>query len=241
MDKKQVRLAVFRRLRKGIAIPDSRFHLRLSEFIPDFVGSDQAMQRLVEHDIWKKASTIFITPDNCLEQLRLIALQQGKAVLVSTYGIRRGFVLLDFRIPKRRFLYAATLDGMEREGISVTLADIRAMFKGVDLLVTGTSAVTTSGLRVGKGHGFFDLEWAMFYSIGAVNTQTPVVAVVHDCQVVMADFTADPFDTVCDLIITPTQTIEVQYPHKPTIGVIWNRLRPGMLRSIPPLRELRQL
>lgn len=242
MKKDDVRKAVFERLRRGIALPDSRFHMRLSEFIPDFVGSKQALKRLVEHETWNEASFVFITPDNCLEALRLQAFQEGKIVLVSTYGIKRGFVLLNSqRIPLDRRLYAASLDGMEREGISVSLSEIQSLGKKLDLLVTGTSAVTKSGLRVGKGHGYFDLEWAMFFATGIVNVQTSVAAVVHDCQVVDDEFTPDSFDTVCDWIFTPTREIVVSNPHKPTIGVVWEQLRPGMLRAIPPLRELRML
>ena len=45
-----------------------------------------------------------------------------------------------------------------------------------DLLVTGASAVSMEGVRFGKGHGFFDLEWGMFTDVGIVDEATPVVA-----------------------------------------------------------------
>ena len=45
---------------------------------------------------------------------------------MTTYSIKRGFWLLDpARIPPDRWLYAATLDGMERYGTPMTLAEIR--------------------------------------------------------------------------------------------------------------------
>lgn len=39
------------------------------------------------------------------------------------------------------------------------------------------------GWRVGKGEGYADLEYAMMVSMGAVSQGTPVVTIVHDCQV----------------------------------------------------------
>ena len=35
----------------------------------------------------------------------------------------------------------------------------------IDLMLTGASAVSKNGVRFGKGHGFFDLEWGMFVLI----------------------------------------------------------------------------
>lgn len=39
------------------------------------------------------------------------------------------------------------------------------------------------GWRIGKGEGYADLEYAMMASMGAVSQGTPVVTIVHDCQV----------------------------------------------------------
>jgi 5-formyltetrahydrofolate cyclo-ligase len=101
--------------------------------------------------------------------------------------------------------------------------------------------VSPSGVRFGKGHGFFDLEWAMFYQIGVADASTPVVAVVHDCQVLEDNLTPSSYDTICDMIVTPTRVIHVANAQKPTHGVLWDRLEPGMMESIPPLRELKEL
>jgi 5-formyltetrahydrofolate cyclo-ligase len=40
-----------------------------------------------------------------------------------------------------------------------------------------------TGLRIGKGEGFADLEWAMMSSMGAVTQDTVVITTVHECQV----------------------------------------------------------
>ena len=62
---------------------------------------------------------------------------------------------------------------------------------------------------------------------------------VHDCQVLDEDLTPDVYDTVVDVIFTPTRTLTVDAPHKPTCGILWDRLDPHMYETIPPLQELK--
>lgn len=238
MDKAEARALVWEQLRE-IARPDSRFHYNFNEFIPDYEGSERATQLLCGLDVYRNASVVFITPDNCLEHLRAEALRDQKVQIVTTYGIRRGMVELSLAmVPPGQEKYAALLDGMEKMGRYLSLADLRQRYPKIDLLVTGGSVVTMSGLRFGKGHGFFDLEWAFLYESGVVNEHTPVIAFVHDCQVVDLDLEAKPFDTICDLIVTPTRIIWVRNARKPTQGVLWEKLEPGMIEDIPPLQEL---
>nr|WP_321981284.1 5-formyltetrahydrofolate cyclo-ligase [uncultured Cohaesibacter sp.] len=236
----KVRERVWRELRK-VAVPDSRFHFDFGEFIADFEGGEEAVQRLVDHEFYQNSNYIFITPDNCLDRLRLKALVDGKKVLMTTYSIKRGFWLLDpAKIAPELYLYASTLDGMERVGQPVSLKDLAEMPK-VDYMVTGTGAINTKGIRFGKGHGFFDSEWGMLYQIGRISTDTPSAAVVHDCQLLEEELTPDVYDTVADAIFTPTRTITVDGPHKPTCGILWDRLDPVMFETIPPLQELKAM
>jgi 5-formyltetrahydrofolate cyclo-ligase len=63
-----------------------------------------------------------------------------------------------------------------------------------------------AGLRIGKGEGFADLEWAMMCSMGAVNDSTVVVATCHDCQVLdLPEKLFGEHDLTVDYILTPTQ------------------------------------
>lgn len=239
-DKRQVREDVWAALRR-VAKPDSRYHFDFGEFIPDFEGSEAALGQLLALPVYKSSRFVFITPDNCLEELRAQALRDGKTILVPTYGIRRGFVKLEpSDVPRGSEEYASWLDGMERFGAHVSLAEIQQLGQ-LDFLITGGSVINREGIRFGKGHGFFDLEWAMMFKIGAADVTTPVIAFVHDCQVADVRLEPSPFDTVCDLIITPSLVIEVEKPSKPTGGVMWEKLAPGMMEDIPPLRELREM
>ncbi len=239
-DRNKARMEVWKALR-SVARPDSRFHYDFSEFITDFQGSEQATERLTGMDIYKNAQVVFITPDNCLERLRSQTVRDRKVMLMTTYGIRRGFVeLAPGCVPAGLEDYAVLLDVIEKMGRYVSLAEIQARYR-IDLLVTGGSAVTRNGARFGKGHGFFDIEWATLYSLGVVNTSTPIVDIVHDCQLVEDGLEPNPYDTVCDYIVTPTQVIYVPAPQKPTGGIYWDKLAPGMLEDISILAELKAL
>ena len=239
--KLRMREKVWSELRE-VAYPDSRFHYDFAEFIADFRDSEKAISRLVEEQCYQNARVIFITPDNCLEQLRRQALRDHKIILITTYGIRRGFLLLDpARIEASEYRYAGTLDGMELVGRPMELYDMVTEGLTIDLMVTGTGAINDKGIRFGKGHGFFDLEWGMLYTVGVISVRTPTIAVVHDCQVLKEDLVPEEFDTVCELVVTPTRVVRVTETVKPACGIIWDKLAEGMLENIPPLQALKNL
>ncbi len=240
MNKSEARQHVWQELRK-VAKPDSRYHFDFNEYIPDFEGSNKATEQLITTPIYQDAQTIFITPDNCLEGLRTQTVKDGKTQIVSTYGIRRGLVKLKPEdVEPGLEHYAILLDLIEHVGNYLNLEQLKAQYQ-LDLIVTGASAVNHAGVRFGKGHGFFDLEWAIFYMLGVVDQNTPIVSFVHDCQLVNVDLELSPFDTLCDFIVTPSKIVEVSNPQKPTAGVIWEKLESGMMDDIPPLRELKEL
>jgi 5-formyltetrahydrofolate cyclo-ligase len=225
-----------------VARPDSRFHWNFAEFITDYEGSEQGAERIRALSAWQESDLMFITPDNNLEVLRRKAMEDGKRFVMSTYGIARGFLYMDpARIPAEQYGWASTLDGMDRFAQPVTLADLPALGK-FNLLVTGASAISTRGIRFGKGHGYFDLEWAMFSETDCITANPIVVCAGHDCQIVESDLPGSEFDTRVDLIVTPTRTIPVpsELGHQPG-RIVWNRLEPGMVERIPPLQELRQM
>jgi 5-formyltetrahydrofolate cyclo-ligase len=239
--KEAIRQHVWADLRR-VALPDSRFHWDFAEFIADYEGSETGAQHIQALPAWQASGLMFITPDNNLEVLRRKAMEDGKRFVMSTYGIVRGFLYIDpKRVPPDCYGWAATLDGMDRFAEPVGLADLATLGK-FDLLVTGAAAISTNGIRFGKGHGYFDLEWAMFSEAHCLTGNPLVVCAVHDCQVVDMPLVGSEFDTRVDLIVTPTRSIVMPagQGHQPG-RVVWEHLEPGMLERIPPLRELRQL
>ena len=235
--KNQLRERIWAELRQ-VAYPDSRFHWNFKEFVPDFQGSMQCAWMIRETEEYRQAEILFVAPDNSLQAVRRAVLEDRKTLLVASYAIRRGFFILEpGDVQRGKEAWAASLDGMERFGTAVSLADIQRLDR-VDLMITGISLVTEKGTRWGKGHGFFDLEWAMFREIGVVDQDTPIVAVGHSCQVVSSDLEPSRVDTVADWIVTPQGIDRVPRTYPKPEGIVWDYLTPELLRRIPPLQEL---
>lgn len=233
-----VRVQIWENLRK-VAKPDSRFSFDFAEFITDYEGSEDGARRLVQQPFYRKADVVFVTPDNNLEYLRQLILEDRKTLVMTNYSISRGFFLIEpGAVPEGKEELASTLDGVARFWKHQTLAQLRESVGHIDLLVTGGSAINLRGIRFGKGHGYFDLEWAMLYSNGLVDDRSVIAAACHDCQVVDVDTDVQPYDTAIDYIVTPTRVIESthQYP-RPKDGIYWSLLDGDMLGRIPPLQE----
>ncbi|MDO8382976.1 MAG: 5-formyltetrahydrofolate cyclo-ligase [Microbacterium sp.] len=221
--------------------PDSRFHWDFSSFIADFDGSDRATRLVTELDAWRSAERVFITPDNSTELLRREAMRAGKLLIVTTYGIRRGFLALyPADVPADEVSYAATLDGLDRYARPVTLAELRGG-PVLPLMITGGSAVSRNGIRFGKGHGYFDLEWAMLSEIGLTDAQTVVVDVVHDEQFVDDHLDGEPHDVPVDWIVTNLRAIEVPNPGRTPGRVRWDLIPGTEHEFLPPIVELRDV
>jgi len=239
-EKQQIRLKVWQKL-KNVALPDSRFHLNFEEYIPDFKDSSEACNQIVKSKEYKKSKFLFITPDNCLTTTREQAIKDGKNIIVSTYGIYRGFILITKNmINKGDEVFASTLDGLEYFGKCISLNEIKNFGK-IDLMLTGASAVSKNGVRFGKGHGFFDLEWGMFADLKIVDENTPIIAVVHDVQVVDFDLEPSNTDIIVDWIITNKQKLSTNRKKNRPSGIYWDLLEKGMLEATPPLRELKKI
>lgn len=234
----KVRWLVWDRL-LNVAKPDSRFDLDLSRFVPDFTGRERCDELLRELPAYTAARTVFLAPDNSLEEARRRALADGKRIIVPSYGLRRGLIALDpAALGAADYRLAATLDGMEQLGQHLSLADVRDLGR-VDLVVSGAVAVTRRGLHFGGGDGFFDLEWGLLRHCALVTSRTPVVVVVHGCQVLDADIRPGPHDAVADTVITPDGTVSCSPPLAKPDGIFWDEMRGTWANSdIPYVRDL---
>ncbi|XP_075289700.1 methenyltetrahydrofolate synthase domain-containing protein isoform X4 [Opisthocomus hoazin] len=207
--------------------------------IPNFKGSHQACCSLKELDVFDRAREIKVDPDKPLEGVRLAALQARKTLLVPTPRLRTG--LFNKIVPpsgatKEILRVCATSQGIKEYSVPVGL-DGKAR---VDLVVVGSVAVSEKGWRIGKGEGYADMEYAMMVSMGAVQEDTPVVTVVHDCQVVdIAEELLDDHDLTVDYILTPTRTIKTNCKRPKPQGIIWRKVSYEMLGKIPILKSLR--
>src|SRR3989442_10883203 len=158
--KDAIRRDVFGKLR-AVALPDSRFDYDFDNFIPDFAMSPRALERLLNLKLYTGLKLIFTTPDNSLEGFRARALRDGIRQVISTYGIRRGMILLEpTGEVKHQEAFAATLDGMERlaqQGLvrDLTLREGQRLGQ-FSLSFPGASAGWTYRVRGGQRTGSFD-------------------------------------------------------------------------------------
>ncbi|XP_046934840.1 methenyltetrahydrofolate synthase domain-containing protein isoform X2 [Lynx rufus] len=110
----------------------------------------------------------------------------------------------------------------------------------VDLVVVGSVAVSEKGWRIGKGEGYADLEYAMMVSMGAVGPETPVVTIVHDCQVIdIPEALLEDHDLTVDYILTPTRVIATGCERPKPTGILWSKISWEVMGKIPVLQSLR--
>ncbi|NWW12688.1 MTHSD protein, partial [Oreocharis arfaki] len=202
-------------------------------------GSLQACCSLRELDVFSRAREVKVDPDKPLEGARLAALQARKTLLVPTPRLRSG--LFNRIVPppgatKEILRRCATSQGVKEYSVPVGL-DGKAQ---VDLVVVGSVAVSEKGWRIGKGEGYADMEYAMMVSMGAVQEDTPVITIVHDCQVLdIAEELLDDHDLTVDYILTPTRTIQTNCKRPKPQGIMWHKVSSEMLGKIPILKTLR--
>ena len=236
-EREAIRRRVWNDLRR-VARPDSRFHWDFNAFIPDFAGSDlcaAAVQALPEY---RQAPTVCLTPDNALANLRARSLADGKTVIVPTYALSRGFwrIAAD-SVPAGQAAYAGTLDGLEQFGQPWAVAAVAPAARP-GLLVTGASVINTDGVRLSTEPSYFDLEWLILVALQVIAPDTPIVAVVHDCQVVDWPCAPQPFSTIADTIVTPTRVLTIPPRYAKPDHIDWDWLDGEVIRAVPLLQTL---
>lgn len=230
-DKQDARKHVWNRLQEAKV---ARFPFPPTGRIPNFAGAEEAARRLVEHGLFAAAKVIKINPDSPQRPLREEALRRGKIVVVPTPRLRAGFLRFDpGQIGEENFRDASMMSRWKPFAEEVSLDD----FPSVDLIVTGCVAVTQGGKRLGKGHGYSDLEYAILHELG--QPAVPVVTTVHDEQVV-DDFPVDDHDIHLSVVATPTAIWETGVDaNKGPRGILWDLLTDEDLEAMPVLTKLR--
>ena len=205
--------------------------------IPTFPGQNKAAERLRRLEVYQQARTIMVPPDQAQLQVRINALLDGKQLIMATPGLRDGFYLLEKRnIKVKDWRNAARSSGVRRFGRK--LETTRSEIGEVDLLATGAVAVGLQGERIGKGSGYFDLEYMILCEIGSVTEATPICALVDDCQV-LEQVPMEVKDVAVDFIITPTRVITLERAFRRPAKVPWAELNERHIKGMRPLKELR--
>ena len=241
LSKQEIRRLVWRRLvEAGVARPPFPVEGR----IPNFAGAERAAERIAGLEEWRRARVLKVNPDSPQRPVRLRALREGKLVLMATPRIRKGFLLLDpSRIPSSQLSRASTIRGAFRYGLPLpTVSSLLRVVEKVDMIVEGSVAVSIYGDRLGKGHGYGDLEYGILTSLGLAGDKTPIATSVHDLQVFKQRLPQDPHDVPVDIIATPTRLVRAEEARRRRPrGIIWSVLDDRKIAEIPLLRELREV
>ena len=230
-EKTRIREEVWRRLEEeGLA----RFPRPVYGRIPNFVGAEEALRKLLNLKEYKMAKVVKVSPDSPQRYARYRCLMDGKILIMPTPRLREGFLILDpSKIPLRRYSDASTIRGAFRYGKVVSLHEIPKL----DLIIMGSVAVSRDGSRIGKGGGYGELEYAILREVGKVDESTPIMTNVHDIQV-YEKLPSDPYDLTLDYIATPRKLIQVKARAKRPKGILWDLLDEKKLEEIPLLKEL---
>lgn len=206
--------------------------------IPNFVGAEAAAERLRDTAAWRAARTVKANPDSPQWPVRQRALEDGRTVYMAVPRLADDdpFFLLDpdhlADTPRR----SSSIKGASGSARTVAVDDLEP----VDLVVTGCVAVTEDGVRLGKGGGFADLEFALASEAGMIDDRTIVATTVHELQVLPAGAVpAAAHDVRVDLIVTPDRVIEVARDRPRPVGRIrWDELTAEKIAAIPLLARL---
>jgi 5-formyltetrahydrofolate cyclo-ligase len=204
--------------------------------IPNFVGAERCANQVAALDVWSGARVIKSNPDSPQRAIRHLALKQGKIIYMAVPRLReeKCFVELDPEHIGSNLYAASSIAGAFKFGRQVAIDKM----KPIDLILCGSVAVGRSGMRVGKGGGYSDLEYGLAVEMGIVTHKTPVLTTVHPLQIVEEKVPLKPHDIPVDYIVTPDETIATKTRLARPRGIYWEYLDEDKIAAIPLLKRL---
>jgi 5-formyltetrahydrofolate cyclo-ligase len=233
-DKQRLRELVWSRIDSA---PDVRRAPGAVGRIPNYVGAEAAADRLAALPEWKRARVLKMNPDSPQLALRARAIEDGKLVYMAVPKLASElpFVQLEKSRLAAPALEAASIDGAARHGVPLSLSAMQP----IDLIVCGSVVVNADGVRIGKGGGYADIEYALLSELGCVTAETLIVTTVHDLQVLDEALPETSHDFRLDRIATPTRVLVCPPAPRPH-GIQWDELDAEKIASIPALTERRR-
>lgn len=214
---------------------------RIFNRIPDFVNSDKAALMLADTEEFKNATNIKIMIDRALHVAKFQALLANKNLyLPGTRDSKALYLKVD--VPPN------ATEEQKKEILNVqdvqnhrTEISLDTKIK-LDMVVIGSVVVSRDGYRIGRGNGFNDLDIGLLTETGALTSETIIVTLVHDAQVVdnLPTNLFQKYDTPVDLIVTPTEVIHVDKRLPRPTGIFWELLSERRLKIIPVLQVLKE-
>lgn len=191
-------------------------------------GWGKAAERLRGFALYRKARTVYVSPDKSLHQVRLNVLADHKGLILPTPGLQKGFVLLDpaeIPVPKR-FL---AVQPHQSVSFGKRLAYDAVLKDPIEMMVMEALVVGRDGSRLGDGSGHSDLQYALLDILGWIHPQVWLVAIVQSNQIV-ASVPMDETDVGVHQIVTPQEILKTSYI-KPARGkLVWEEFSAKQIR-----------
>ena len=214
---------------------EARFPFPPHGRIPNFAGAERAAERLAATEAWAAADAIKANPDSPQRPVRRRALEAGKLVYMAVPRLSEEDCFLRLDPAEIDDIdHATTIGGSAELGVQV---GPEAM-EPIDLIVSGSVAVTENGARVGKGEGYSDLEFAILRAFGLVDDDTTTATTVHEIQVVDEHVPTTAHDVPMDQLHTPERSIRTDAAAEKPSGIDWGALSDERLEEIPILARL---
>jgi 5-formyltetrahydrofolate cyclo-ligase len=193
--------------------------------IPNFRGAEQAAARLAELPEWHAARVIKANPDAPQLPVRRRARKDGKTLYMAVPRLadEKPFVVVRGDPTIKRALSEGPPVGVEE-------------LEPVGLIVCGTVAVNREGVRIGKGGGFSDLEFALLVERGLVGDATTIATTVHRLQLLDEQLPETAHDFRVDVVVTPESVVRTHRRRRPP-GLLWGHLDAEKCAAIPALRD----
>ena len=190
-------------------------------------------------DEWIAAATVKANPDSPQWPVRQRALVDGKVVYMAVPRLAEPnpFFLLDPARLADDPRTASSIKGASRSARTIDIDELAP----VDLVVTGCVAVDETGVRLGKGGGFSDLELAVAAEAGLVDARTVVVTTVHELQVLRTGaIPVTGHDIHVDVIVTDDRVVRCPRARDWALPQLqWSELTDAKIAAIPLLQRLR--
>jgi 5-formyltetrahydrofolate cyclo-ligase len=207
--------------------------------IPNFKGAEKAAQHLATLPEWQRAAHIKANPDSPQRFARHLALSSEKTIYMAVPRLReeKCFVRLDpVKIPVNKQYEASSIKGAFKFGHPVHPNEIPP----IDLIVAGAVAVNKKGVRIGKGGGYSDLEYAIGREFGFVKEETTIVTTVLRLQVVDHDLPETDHDFRIDFIVTPDEIFPTHRTGGRPKGISRDHLSARKISEIPILGKIEE-
>ncbi len=203
--------------------------------IPDFLEAAAAAQQLSTLPAWQRAQVLKANPDQAQLPVRVRALREGKLIYMAVPKLAD--LLPFFRLDPTECADEPEALASHRTAATVAPKVAVGDMQPVDVIVCGSVAVNLSGVRIGKGAGYSDIEVALLAQAGIIGSQTTIVTTVHPLQVLDEPLPHHEHDFSVDYIITPEEIIHCGSPYRPP-GVIWDALDRDKIAAIPVLAAM---